>query len=423
LLRQDEGVRVSVGVAGPGDSFETVAEAERRAKALLPAWLYVAVRGGSERGITVADNADAFDDLGLVARVATGLSGPREQTTSVLGRPLALPVILSPTGAQTSVHPDGELGAARAAAAAGTAVGVSSFASTPIEQVVAANPDAFLQVFWLGGRERLAPIVERARAAGAKALILTLDYVFAHRKDWGTPVSLAHIPDAGKLTLARYVAGDAVRRPRWLIRAARSGRMPSDTVPNVGPAGGPAPTFFAAFAEWMSTPAPTWDDIAWLREQWGGPFVVKGITHPDDARRAVDAGATAISVSNYGGSNLDGTQATIRCLPAIADAVGDEIEVLLDGGVTRGSDVVKALALGARAVMIGRSFVWGLAVGGQIGVENVLAILRAGIDETLNGIGRASPGDLGPDDIVAPAGFETRAGRAAAATPRLAGTA
>ncbi len=144
----------------------------------------------------------------------------------------------------------------------------------------------------------------------------------------------------------------------------------------------------------MKTPQPTWSDLAWLREQWGGPFLVKGVMHPDDARHAVEIGADAISVSNHGGNNLDGTPASIRALPAVVDAVGDEIEVLLDGGIRRGSDVVKALALGARAVMIGRAYLWGMAANGEAGVANVLEILRAGIDETLLGLGRASIHDL-----------------------------
>src|ERR1700745_168485 len=158
----------------------------------------------------------------------------------------------------------------------------------------------------------------------------------------------------------------------------------------------------------MQTPPPTWDDIAWLREQWGGPFMVKGVMRPDDARRAIDIGATAISVSNHGGNNLDGTPAPIRALPGVADAVGGQIEVLLDGGIRRGSDVVKALALGARAVMIGRGYLWGLGAEGQAGVENVLDIMRGGIDSALMGLGRASLHDLTPDDVLVPAGF-TRA--------------
>jgi L-lactate dehydrogenase (cytochrome)/glycolate oxidase len=174
--------------------------------------------------------------------------------------------------------------------------------------------------------------------------------------------------------------------------------------------GEPARTFFQVYGEWMQTPLPSWEDLRWLREQWNGPFMLKGVMRVDDAKRAVDAGVTAISVSNHGGNNLDGTPAPIRALPAIAEAVGDQVELLLDGGIRRGSDVVKALALGARAVMIGRAYLWGLAANGQTGVENVLDILRGGIDSALLGLGRSSVRELSPADLLIPSGFERRLG-------------
>jgi isopentenyl diphosphate isomerase/L-lactate dehydrogenase-like FMN-dependent dehydrogenase len=180
------------------------------------------------------------------------------------------------------------------------------------------------------------------------------------------------------------------------------------TVPNVVARGAPAPTFFGAYGEWMMTPPPSWEDLRWLREQWDGPFMLKGVIRVDDARRALDAGYSAISVSNHGGNNLDGTPASIRALSAIADAVGDQIEVLLDGGVRRGGDVVKALALGAKAVMIGRAYLWGLAAAGQAGVENVLDIMRAGIESALLGLGRASTAEITADDVLVPPGFSSR---------------
>src|SRR6202042_1521218 len=155
----------------------------------------------------------------------------------------------------------------------------------------------------------------------------------------------------------------------------------------------------------IQTPPPSWEDLQWLREQWSGPLMIKGIMRVDDARRAVEIGASAISVSNHGGNNLDGTPASIRALPGIVDAVGDRIEVVLDGGIRRGGDVVKALALGARAVMIGRPYLWGLAANGQAGVENLLDILRGGIDFALLGLGHSTIHDLTPDDLVIPPGF------------------
>ena len=322
-----------------------------------------------------------------------------------MGQPISLPVIISPTGVQ-AVHPDGEVAVARAAAARGTAMGLCSFASKPVEEVVAANPQTFFQMYWTGGRDRLVARMERARAAGAVGLIVTLDWSFSNGRDWGSP----KIPEKIDLRAMLRFAPEGITRPRWLLDFARTGKVPDLTVPNLAAAGGPAPTFFGAYGEWMQTPLPTWDDIAWLREQWGGPFMLKGVMRVDDARRAVDAGVTAISVSNHGGNNLDGTPAPIRALPAIADAVGDQVEVVLDGGIRRGSDVVKALALGARAVMIGRAYLWGLAADGQAGVENVLDILRGGIDSALLGLGHSSVHDLSPADLVIPDGFRRELG-------------
>ncbi|WP_237166324.1 pre-mycofactocin synthase MftD [Mycolicibacterium hippocampi] len=380
------------------DWFETTAEAQRRAQKRLPPSVYSALVAGSEQGITVADNLSAFGELGFAPHIA-GLSGKRDMATTVMGQSLSLPVIISPTGVQ-AVNPDGEVAVARAAAARGTAMGLSSFASKPIEEVAAVNPQTFFQMYWTGGRDKLVGRMERARAAGAVGLIITTDWSFSSGRDWGSPA----IPEKMDLRAMLRFAPEAVRRPRWLFDFARAGRVPDLSAPNLAD-GGAAPTFFGAYGEWMQTPLPTWEDISWLREQWGGPFMLKGVMRVDDAKRAVDAGVTAISVSNHGGNNLDGTPAPIRALPAIAEAVGQQVEIVLDGGVRRGSDVVKAVALGARAVMIGRAYLWGLAAGGQAGVENVLDILRGGIDSALLGLGLSSVHDLSAADLVVPAGF------------------
>jgi L-lactate dehydrogenase (cytochrome)/glycolate oxidase len=244
--------------------------------------------------------------------------------------------------------------------------------------------------------------MERARAAGATGLIITTDWSFSYGRDWGSPA----IPEKMDLKAMIQFAPEGITRPKWLYEFAKTRKIPDLTTPNLAAPGQEPPTFFGAYGEWMQTPLPTWDDIAWLREQWGGPFMLKGVMRIDDAKRAVDAGVTAISVSNHGGNNLDGTPAPIRALPAIADAVGDQVEILLDGGVRRGSDVVKALALGAKAVMIGRAYLWGLSANGQAGVENVLDVLRGGIDSALLGLGHSSIHDLSASDVVIPPGFE-----------------
>ncbi|MBY4383215.1 mycofactocin biosynthesis FMN-dependent deaminase MftD [Rhodococcus fascians] len=385
--------------------FETVAEAQRRAKKRLPKSVYAALVAGSERGITIDDNMAAFGELGFAPHVA-GLSDKRDLSTTVMGQPLSFPVMISPTGVQ-AVHPDGEVAVARAAAARGIPIGLSSFASKSVEEVAAANPQTFFQMYWVGSREILLQRMERARAAGAVGLIMTLDWSFSNGRDWGSP----SIPEKMDLKAMVQFAPEGIMRPKWLWEFAKTGKIPDLTTPNLTPpTGGPAPTFFGAYGEWMGTPLPTWEDVAWLREQWGGPFMLKGVMRVDDAKRAVDAGCTAISVSNHGGNNLDGTPAPIRALPAIAEAVGDQVEITLDGGIRRGSDVVKALALGARAVLIGRAYLWGLSAGGQAGVENVLDILRGGVDSAVLGLGHTSVHDLSPSDVVMPAGFDRKLG-------------
>lgn len=383
--------------------IETVAEAQRLAKRRLPRSVYSALLAGSERGVSYQDNLTAFAEIGFAPHVA-GLSGERDLSTTVMGQPISMPVIISPTGVQ-AVHPDGEVAVARAAAARGTAMGLSSFASKDLAEVVQANPQTFFQIYWMGSREKMAARMARARDLGAVGLILTLDWSFSYGRDWGSPA----IPEKVDLKAAATFAPEVILRPRWLLGFARSGALPDLTVPNLAE-DGHAPTFFGAYGEWMQTPPPSWDDVAWVCREWGGPMMLKGISRLDDAKHAVDAGVTAISVSNHGGNNLDGTPAPIRMLPHVVDAVGSEVEVLMDGGIRRGSDVVKALALGARAVMIGRAYLWGLAANGQAGVENVLDILRGGIDSTLLALGHAGVGDLSRDDVLVPEGFTRELG-------------
>jgi pre-mycofactocin synthase len=383
-----------------GDTwFETVAIAQQRAKKRLPKSVYSSLISASEKGVTVSDNVEAFGELGFAPHVI-GAQSKRDLSTTVMGQEISLPVMISPTGVQ-AVDPDGEVAVARAAAARGTAMGLSSFASKPIEDVVAANPKLFFQLYWLGDRDAIAQRAQRAREAGAVGLILTTDWSFSHGRDWGSP----KIPESMNLRTMLRLAPEVITKPSWLWDFGKTFAVPNLTVPNLAARGDKGPPFFAAYGEWMQTPPATWEDVAWLRELWGGPFMLKGVMRVDDARRAVDAGVSAISVSNHGGNNLDSTPAAIRALPAVADAVGDQVEVVFDSGIRRGSDVVKAVALGARAVMIGRAYLWGLAAAGQAGVENVLDILQGGIDSALMGLGKAAIHDLTRDDILIPSGF------------------
>ena len=385
--------------------FETVEVARQRAEKALPYAVFGALKGGSEAGTTLVDNTEAFKELGFVPFVADKPT-ERDQSTEVMGQPISMPVMISPTGVQM-VHPEAELGIGRASAARGTAMGLSSFGATPVEAVVGANPQTFFQIYWCGTRESMAARIDRAKRAGVVGLIVTLDWSFSHGRDWVSP-SIPEILDLttkeGLKTALPFVP-DFARHPRYSLRFAKEMKIPDLSVPNMVLEGEQAPGFFEAYGQWMGTPPPTWDDLKWLREQWEGPFMLKGVMAVSDAKKAVEAGFSCISVSNHGGNNLDTTPAAIRALPVIAEAVGDQIEIVMDGGIRRGSDVVKAVALGAKAVMIGRASLWALAIGGQAGVENVLDVLRGGIDSAMLGLNKASLAELGPDDIVIPDDF------------------
>lgn len=383
--------------------FETVEIARERARKILPRSVFLALKAGAEAGETLDDNLAAFRELGFVPTVADK-PAERDQTTQVMGQQLSLPVLISPTGVQM-VHPEAEIGIARASRNRGTALGLSNFGSTAVEAVMAENPQTFFQIYWCGTREQMTARLDRAKRAGVPGLIVTLDWSFSHGRDWGSP----DIPEELDVRTTLEHSPELLTSPRYAWRYGKQflerRALPDLHVPNMVPEGEPAPGFFEAYGQWMGTPPPSWDDLVWLRQQWDGPFMLKGIMRVEDAKRAVDAGFSCISVSNHGGNNLDTTPASIRALPLVADAVGDQIEIVQDGGIRRGSDVVKAVALGARAVMIGRASLWALAVGGQAGVENVLDVLRNGIDATMLGLGKGTISELGRDDIAIPEGF------------------
>jgi len=386
--------------------FETVQEAQRRARKRLPKSVYLALVAGSEKGVTLRDNTEAFSQLGLAPHVVDLATSP-DLSTTIMGQPAALPVMISPTGVQ-AVHPDGEVAVARGAANRGIPMGLGSFASKPIEEVMAANPQTFFQMYWSGSRDDMLHRMARAKEAGAVGLIVTLDWSFSNGRDWGSP----RIPEKLNFAALLRYAPEVVLggKFRYLSDYLRAMRLPELTVPNMALPGQEAPGFFGAYGEWMQTPQPSWADIAWMREQWQGPFMLKGILRVDDAKAAVDAGVSAISVSNHGGNNLDGAPAAIRALPAIVDAVGHEVEVLMDGGIRRGSDVLKAVAMGARAVLIGRAYLWGVAANGQAGVENVIDILRGGLTSGLMALRKSTVHELTRDDLIIPQDFTRELG-------------
>jgi len=406
----------------PNPWFESVAVAQDRARKRLPQPVYGALVAGSERGQSVSQNEAAFSELGLAPHVV-GQRPERSQATTVFGQEISLPVIISPTGVQ-AVHPDGEVAVARAAAARGTIMGLSNFASKSIEEVTATGAPTFFQMYWTGDRDTMVQRMERAAAAGAQGLIATLDWSFSMGRDWGSP----EIPEKVDLRAMVRLAPKVATKGRWMWQFGKefraTGKLPDLTAPNLAPpipggGHGEAPTFFGAYYEWMTTPPPSWEDVAWMRQTWheisGTPFVLKGVCRVDDALRAVDAGVAGISVSNHGGNNLDGTPAAIRMVRPIAQRVGDQVDVVMDGGVRRGSDVVKALALGAKAVLIGRAYLWGLAANGQAGVENVLDVLSGGIDSALRGLALSSTSELRPEHLLIPDGFDRALGIPSAA--------
>src|SRR4051795_6875178 len=270
-------------MASTREWFETVEEARRRARRRLPRSVYMALVAGSEKGVTLQDNVAAFSELRFAPPRIANLPAARDLATSVLGQDIALPVIASPTGVQ-AVHPDGEVGVARGTAEAGTAMGLSSFGSMPVEAVAEVNPKLFFQLYWSGSKDQMVQRTERARQAGAKGLIVTLDWSFSNGRDWGSPF----IPEKIDLPTAIKMAPQALARPAWLYSYLRNGFIPDLSTPNMAAPGQEPPTFFGAYGEWMQMPPPSWDDIAWLRAQWDGPFMIKGVCRVDDAKRVRD---------------------------------------------------------------------------------------------------------------------------------------
>lgn len=370
--------------------------ARRIAKRKLPRPVYDFIEGGTEESRTVRANREGFGEIGFRPRVPQD-HAPRDLRTTVLGRELSMPVITTPAGFIRIAHPGGELAVARAAEEAGIAVGISILASAPIEEVTAAASDVWFQLYMIGGREGSEIAVERARKAGARVLVVTADLADNTGGNDRPPVPTP--PGRVDLAAAVRFAPQMALRPKWALDFLRGGLQLA--APNA-PGRDGRPMLMNEGGIALREHPPTWADIAWLRELWTGPLVLKGVTHPEDALRAVDAGVDAVSVSNHGGNGLDGAPATIRALPGVVDAVGDRIEVLLDGGVRRGGDVVKAVALGARAVLIGRPYIWALAAGGQAGVSSLLSLYRRNIDATLRLLAVRSVADLDPSVLRLP---------------------
>jgi isopentenyl diphosphate isomerase/L-lactate dehydrogenase-like FMN-dependent dehydrogenase len=375
----------------------SVAHARRVAKRRLPRAIYSFIEGGLESELTARGNVQAFDQIYLRPRVGqTPLS--RDQSVQVLGENLDMPVLIAPTGYVRLANRGGELAAAKAAHSAGTGIGISTLCSYPMEEVVRANPRTYFQLYFTGERKAIELMVDRAKAAGCKGIILTLDYV-ASRRSRDRDARRNPTPVKVDAFLALKYGPQMLLKPGWLASFLRDGL--ELTVPNVLDANtGTAVSVGEALTFRSRVPQPSWSDVEWIKHRFDGPVIVKGIMTGSDARHAKDAGASAIVVSNHGGYGIDGAAPTIFTLPEVVEAVGDEIDVLMDGGVRRGVDVVKAIAMGAKAVLIGRPYIWGLAAGGEQGVREVLGVLRQGIDDSLGALGCSSLAQLTPDDLT-----------------------
>jgi isopentenyl diphosphate isomerase/L-lactate dehydrogenase-like FMN-dependent dehydrogenase len=359
------------------------------------------IEGGTEEEQTVRLNRDAFREVGLRPRVLDS-HAPRELRTRIFGVELAMPAFPTPAGFIRMAHHDGELGVARAAKSAGVPMGLGILSSVPIEDVIRVHPDTWFQLYMIGGREGSQVAMERAWAAGSRVLFVTVDFAAATggRDRISKP---RMVPGRVDVQTAIRYAPEMVVRPLWALNFLRGGLdLAFPNAPRT-PQGEVLTAMHAATA--IRDYPPTWDDLEWVRQQWPGKLVIKGIVTAEDARRAADIGADGVSVSNHGGNGLDTGPATLRALPEVVDAAAGRLTVLMDGGIRRGSDVVKALALGADAVMFGRPYFWALAAAGEAGVHQVMGLLRRGIVGTLMNLGVRSIHDLDASHLLLPAGF------------------
>jgi len=401
---------MGVGERRTASRIRTVEDARRLARHRVPRVVFDYIDGAAESEGTMRANEAALASVGFVPRMAVtrGVPGP-DLATTVLGVPLSMPVLVGPVGFTRVMDPRGDVAGARAAAAAGTVFTLSSMSGHAMGAVAAAYADggvsggAWFQLYPLGGRSGAERLVDRAGQAGFSTLMVTVDTQIPGNRERdlrhrvGLPLRLE------PRTALRF-APRVVGHPRWLFDAARD-RFHFGLA-NAAVIGVPEQPVSEnqALLQWVLSPLQ-WDDFAWLGERWPGPVVVKGILSGADAVRAIDCGAAAVVVSNHGGRQLDGAPATMAALVEVLDAVDGRVDVLVDGGIRRGSDVVRAVALGARAVMIGRPWAFGLAAAGEPGVASVLSVLRGGIDRTLRLLGCPSVAALDRSYVTFPAAW------------------
>ena len=371
----------------------------RLARRRLPKVVFDYLDGGAEDEVTLRSNRRAFDAITFRPRHAVGLPEGGLQTT-VLASELAFPALLAPVGYSRLMHPDGECGAARAAGAAGTAYILSTISGHALEDVKASSlGPVWYQLYLVGGRGAAEAALERARMAGFSALVVTIDTAVAGMRERDLRNGMTELLSPSLLTKIPFLP-QLFAHPRWLASFLLDGgvpRLPNVVVPGEGP------MRLTDVPTALARAAVRWEDMRWLREIWRGPIVIKGVLTGDDARRAVDAGAAAVVVSNHGGRQLDGAPASLSVLPEVVAAVQDRAEVLMDGGIRRGSDIIKAICLGARAVLTGRAYAYGLSAAGEPGVARALEILRADMERTLKLLGCASVSRLDRSFVAVPA--------------------
>jgi L-lactate dehydrogenase (cytochrome) len=376
-----------------------IEDLRRAAKRRLPKVVFDYIDGGAEAEQTLRANGRAFEEVILRPRcaVATPVCDLR---TTVIGTSLSMPLILAPVGSSRLMYPRGEEAAARAAGRAGIVYALSTLSGCCLEDVAAASEaPVWYQLYLVGGRDCALAAIERARAAGFSALVVTIDTAVAGLRERDLRNGAKELL-TGKIGPMLPFVNQLLTKPRWLAAFLADGglmKFANVVIPGQGP------MLYADVTTALEQATVTWQDLRWIRDAWSGPIVIKGIHTGDDARRAVDAGADALVVSNHGGRQLDGVAPTLRMLPEVLAAVGDRTEVLLDGGIRRGSDIVKALCLGARAVLIGRAYAYGLGAAGETGVARAIEILRGDLVRTLKLLGCASVGDLDRSFIDVPA--------------------
>ena len=358
--------------------------------------------GGAEGEVTLRENCRVFDDVTFRPRHAVVVP-ECSLRTRVLGFDLSLPFMLAPVGYSRLMHPGGEVAAARAAGQAGTAYILSTISGHKLEDVKAASPGpVFYQLYLMGGRAAAEAVLERARLAGFSALVVTIDTPVSGIRERDYRNGMRELVSGGLLEKIPFLL-QVLARPAWLAAFLLDGGLPG--LPNVVvPGKGPLPLVDVAAA--LAESGVTWADLRWIRELWRGPVVVKGVLTGDDARHAIDEGASAISVSNHGGRQLDCVPASLRALPEVVEAVNGQIEVWMDGGIRRGGDIVKALCLGARAVLCGRAYAYGLAAAGEAGVHRAVEILRVDLERTLRLLGCLSVAALDRSYLNVPKSWE-----------------